>query len=101
MLLSTPMAEKPTGAPRMCSEGDKEATEAVIEKIKAIGTMDTSNKYAAEAARETDNKLNQVQKYFVDRKNVTDWNANVNTEGTLVSYYDVLKAGEAWLAENS
>jgi len=83
------------------AEGDKEAAEAVIEKIKAIGEMDATKKSAVEAARSAYNKLNQVQKDFVDRKTVTDWNADVNAEGTLVNYYDVLKAAEAWLAENA
>ena len=82
------------------SEGDKEAAEAVIEKIKAIGEMDAGKKAAVEEAREAYNKLNQVQKDFVNRKTVTDWNADVNAEGTLVNYYNVLKAAEAWLAEN-
>ena len=73
----------------------------MIEKIKAIGEMDATKKAAVEAARAAYNKLNQVQKDFVDRMTVTDWNANVNAEGTLVNYYDVLKAAEAWLAENA
>ena len=82
-------------------DGDKEAAEAVIEKIKAIGEMDSSKKSAVEAARTAYNKLNQVQKDFVDRKTVTDWNADINDPDTLVNYYDVLKAAEAWLAENA
>ena len=83
------------------TDGDLEAAEAVIEKIKAIGEMDASKKSAVEAARAAYSKLTQVQKDFVDRKTVTDWNADVNDPGTLINYYDVLKAAEAWLAENA
>lgn len=54
----------------------------------------------SEAARAAYNKLTQVQKDFVNRKTITDWNADINAEGTLVNYYDVLKAAESWLAEN-
>ena len=83
------------------ADGDLEAAEAVIEKIKAIGEMDATKKSAVEAARAAYNKLTQVQKDYVDRKTVTDWTADINTNDPLVNYYDVLKAAESWLAENA
>ena len=45
--------------------------------------------------------LGRASIFRADRKTVTDRNADVNAEGTLVNYYDVLKAAEAWPAENA
>ena len=77
------------------TEEDKQAANVVIEQIK---NMDATKAADVEAARAAFEALTQVQRDLVDSKTVVDPNGDINTEGTIVNYYDVLVEAEAKLS---
>ncbi|WP_289457333.1 hypothetical protein, partial [Klebsiella pneumoniae] len=74
------------------TEAEKAAADAVVDQIKAIGEVTKEDEAAIKTARAAYEALTQVSKDFVDRRVPSGTTTNINEEGALINYYDVLVA---------